>query len=474
VTDWTLFESNARVWCAEMEAATGREGAGLDAVPDTVLAGLAGLGFDAVWLMGAWQPSARSRAIALSHEGLRGEYDRALPGWQPGDVLGSPYAVSAYEPAEVLGGGEGLARFRRRLADHGLGLVLDFVPNHTAVDHPWVRERPSLYVAADDAARRSQAQNVFQAGSDGPWIAHGRDPYFDGWTDTAQIDYRSAAARQAVTEALLSVAGLCDGVRCDMAMLALADVFDRTWAGFPPPSDPATGEFWPHAVAEVRAAHPGFRFLAEAYWGLGPRLAELGFDAVYDKDLYDALRGQDAGRASRLVGDDASRLATGVRFLENHDEARAASAFARGHQAAAVAALTLPGVRLLHMGQLEGARVKLPVQLGRRQPEPVDEGARALYGALLPVLDRQALRRGGWARLWAETAWEGDSGAANLLAWVWRSDGDVVLAVSNPSPHRSAGRVRLAGFGFGRSVSPAPPRPIASLPVCAYARALEP
>src|SRR5262249_7508553 len=151
-------------------------------------------------------------------------------------------------------------------------------------------------------------------------LAHGRDPYFAGWTDTLQLDYSNPATVTAMTTELLRVADRCDGVRCDMAMLLLPDVFERTWGR---PAQP----FWTDAIAAVRAAHPGFRFLAEVYWDLEWTMQQLGFDDAYDKRLYDRLV---AGRAApvrdhlRAGLDYQSRLA---RFLENHDEPRAAATF---------------------------------------------------------------------------------------------------------------------------------------------------
>jgi hypothetical protein len=185
-------------------------------------------------------------------------------------------------------------------------------------------------------------------------------------------------------------------------MLVLWDVFEGTWGG-----GWTGGELWAEAIPIVRRAHPGFLFLAEAYWDLEYRLQRLGFDYTYDKRLYDRLRHADAAAVGgHLLADDAfSRRC--CRFLENHDEARAASAFRPDrHRAAAVVALTLPGMRLLHDGQLEGRRRHLPVQLLGRAPEPVDRDLAAFYARLVA----SAPRRGAWRRLDAPPP---------ILAWTW-------------------------------------------------------
>ncbi len=97
--------------------------------------------------------------------------------------------------------------------------MLDFVPNHTALDHPWVDEHPHYYVHGTlaDLEREPQNYKLIPGNGGGRIVAHGRDPYFPGWTDTFQLDYSNSRVRQVMGEELCKVARLCDGVRCDMA-----------------------------------------------------------------------------------------------------------------------------------------------------------------------------------------------------------------------------------------------------------------
>jgi hypothetical protein len=156
-----------------------------------------------------------------------------------------------------------------------------------------------------------------------------------------------------------------------MAMLAMNDVFETTWgtcAGARP-----AGEYWREVIGAVRREHPGFLFVAEAYWDLEWELQQQGFDACYDKKLYDRMEHGPAENVRLHLLADRRYQEGMVRFIENHDEPRAAAAFPPGKErAAAVAMLTLTGVKLLHEGQLEGRKVRLPVFLGRRPAEPVD------------------------------------------------------------------------------------------------------
>src|SRR5262249_1771285 len=151
-------------------------------------------------------------------------------------------------------------------------------------------------------------------------------------------------------------------------------IFAKTWERFPSQEPLATDEFWASAISNVKGSYGDFIFMAEVYWGLERRLQSLGFDYTYDKSLYDLLLARQPGAVQRWVLDSSKGgLATGAHFLENHDERRiAASMSLAEHQAAALVILGLPGLRFLHEGQLDGARLKVPVQLTHRPAEPVD------------------------------------------------------------------------------------------------------
>ncbi|MFL5416622.1 MAG: alpha-amylase family glycosyl hydrolase, partial [Myxococcales bacterium] len=283
---------------------------------------LARRGFDWIWLLSVWRTGAASRALSRRNAAWLAEFQAVLPDLTEEDISGSGFAISAYEVDEALGGREALAEFRTRLAARGLRLMLDFVPNHTALDHPWVSAHPEFYVEGSEEDLTRSPQNYSRVETDyGPRIlAHGRDPNFPGWPDTLQLNYSNPVLQAAQLAEMVSIAEQCDGLRCDMAMLLLPEVFQRSWRLTPAP-------FWPKAIAAVRRSNPEFTFLAEAYWGLEWELQQQGFDYCYDKRLYDRLRTANATsiRAHLAAGVDyQARLA---RFLENHDEPRAAAVF---------------------------------------------------------------------------------------------------------------------------------------------------
>jgi hypothetical protein len=179
-------------------------------------------------------------------------------------------------------------------------------------------------------------------------LAYGRDPNFPGWPDTLQLNYANPELQRARIDELVAIAGKCDGVRCDMAMLLLSEIFQRTWGVTPEP-------FWPKATAAVHAKYPGFTFMAEVYWDLEWTLQQQGFSYCYDKPLYDRLRDGDAApiHGHLLAGLDYQDKLT--RFLENHDEPRAAAEFPwPQHQAAAIITFLSPGLRFFHQGPVRG------------------------------------------------------------------------------------------------------------------------
>ncbi len=359
------------------------------------------------------RPCVGAREIASSIPDLLTQYQRALPDFRADDVVGSPYAIHRYEVDAALGGPVALAALRARLRTLGLRLILDFVPNHLAIDHRWLVEYPNRFVQATADRLASEPENYFTREIDSvPRIfAHGRDPTYNGWTDTVQLDYRSGETRCALGELLAGIADQCDGVRCDMAMLVIRDVFVRTWGGS---FDLPRADFWSEAIGAVKAKHPAFLVLGEVYWDLEYRLQQLGFDYTYDKRLYDRLVDEDSEslRAHLRATFEFQRRLT--RFIENHDERRAVTTFGpERSRTAAVLALTLPGMRLVHEGQIEGRQVKIPIQLGRRPAEPSDLLTKAHYERLLRALSDAVFHEGAWQLLDTQPAGTSESAAGS-------------------------------------------------------------
>lgn len=374
-TKLRIYEINTRLRCRNF-----------DDVTEADLEELAKLGFDAVWLMGVWQISNGAYRISK----IVSE-----------DFEGSPYAIPRYKFNSSLGGKRKFVSFVDRAHKAGLGVIVDFVSNHMALDSPWIDEQPSFFIRSDTQARKQMTSEYFLHPS-GEVIAFGRDPYFPPWHDTAQLNYTNIKLRTRMIETLKWISKYADGVRCDMAMLVLRDYIRQQW--FPLVSDSwfdqqMPGEFWDEAIRETKKVRPDFKFIAETYWDKEPRLYELGFDLCYEKKLYDALVARHAQQVIERLVRGREALESSIYFTENHDEPRAASVFNRANNLAAAALfLSLPGSALIHEGQMEGKREKLPVQ--RIKPlldEPADIELREAYSEILKLTSDDVFKNGSFA-----------------------------------------------------------------------------
>jgi len=392
-----------------------------------------------VWLMGVWERSPLGIVIANQNKNLLDDFKRALADFRSDDNVGSPYCVRHYVVDEYFGGPKGLAVARRELSKRGIKLILDFVPNHVAPDHPWVAEHPEYFIRGNaDDARKDPSSFVE---IDGTVCACGRDPYFPAWPDVLQLNAFDPGLRQAVVQTVSSIAEQCDGIRCDMAMLMLNPIFERTWstrAG----QRPAT-EYWVDVITAIKKEHPGFLFIAEAYWDLEWQLQQQGFDFCYDKKLYDRLEHSNAESIRLHLCADLAYQTKLLRFIENHDEPRAAASFSSAkQQAAALTSATLPGIRMFHEGQFEGRKVRPPVFLGRRPNEPVDLDLYRFYKKLLEAIDRPIFREGQWS-LCHRTGWPDNGSFQNVVAWGWIDKDERYLIVVNLSDSPSQALVQV-------------------------------
>jgi glycosidase len=356
-----LFELNTRVHRKQF-----------DQIEDAELRGLADLGFDWIWTMGIWRISPAVLEISKRYAH---------------DFEGSPYAIADYEVSPELGGEPAFRRFVERAHRAGLRVMADFVPNHIALDSPLIDAHPEWIIHSNPRERDEHPHDFYEHPKGR--LAHGKDPFFPGWVDTAQLDYAHPELRAHMVQVVRRLGGMVDGLRCDMAMLVLREQVKSQWwprvsrelfnQHFP-------GEFWPIAIETVRAERPDFVFMAEVYWDKERHLQELGFDYTYNKKLYDILAHHPApGEVVRYFASTTPAfLQRSVHFLENHDEERAAVRFGRRSRPAAVLSYAIPGVVFVHHGQMEGFHEKLPVQRVRplRREEP-DAALMAFYQRLL-------------------------------------------------------------------------------------------
>lgn len=446
-----LYEINTRVWLNRFRSNSGEFNL-LD-VPEDYWKSLSEFGIEIVWLMGIWEtPQHLAEKYCLSEE-LTKEYNRALKDWNTVDVIGSPFAIEDYKIAPSFGSSDQVIQLKNNLNKNGMKLILDFIPNHFHVESSLVQSLPGLFVRGTEENLKIDPYTFFRSGS--KIFAHGRDPFFPAWQDTVQINYFSETARDFMTNRLCEVASICDGVRCDMAMLSLTNVFQNTWGkviNVHGNSCPTT-EFWKDAISTVKKINAGFIFIAEAYWDLEWQLQKLGFDFTYDKSLTDRLKTGNTYLIKDHLMADKEYQKKSVRFLENHDEPRAISMFGKiKSKAALIIISTIPGMKFYHDGQFEGKKIKLPVQLGRQPREKPDEDLLNYYKKVLNIASKKIFKEGEWMLLETLPAWEGNQTYKNILSWQWKHKDETKIICVNYSDTVSSCRIKFDAEGYPEEI----------------------
>ena len=435
-----LYEINTWTWLEQLSARLGKN-INLAEVPDSEWDALAALGFNIVWLMGVWQRSPISRRMNAENPANAAQFSLALPYWKPADVISSAYSITGYVPDARIGNWAALHAAREKLRARGIGLFLDFVGNHTALDHPWMLEHPEFYVqASPEEFQKDPSLYYTQSTKQGPqYIALAKDPYFPPWQDVAQLNHFNPGLRAAQLADLRTIAAHCDGIRCDMAMLQLSDIFNANWRHLLGDTPQPEKEFW----TEAHAAVPRLSLLAEAYWGTEQHLLDLGFSYSYDKTLYDALRDHNIPQIRERLANSLERQNDFARFMENHDEQRRAIVFPNDRLAADGTLLgTLPGMRFYHQGELEGRRIHMPITLRIAADEPPDPISKNFFQKILQITRQDVFHEGKWNLL--DVAPEGGAPTDALLVYEWRSPKAWKIIAVNLAAYASQGRVHLA------------------------------
>lgn len=441
-TNHKLYEINTRVWIKKFGSNTTLSG-----IPKSYFEELVSKGINVIWLMGIWKTNPSTIAKYCFEPELISSYNRCLKDWSKSDVIGSPYSIDEYEVNPVLGTWAELKELKEYLNSIGIKLFLDFVSNHFSAESRYIKSNPEIFLKGDEDFLQGDSYTFFKPEADPNNVyAHGRDPFFPAWTDTIQINFFSHDVRKFMTDIVLKLTDVCDGVRCDMAVLPLNNVFQNTWLGvlkkhgFSRPDS----EFWKDAIITVKRKHPEFLFLAEAYWDLEWNLQQLGFDYTYDKRLTDRLAANDLNGVRAHLHAEKSFQLKSVRFLENHDEPRAVTKFGK-HRSLTVATVisTVPGMKFYYDGQFEGNKCKLAVQLGRQPEEKLCEGIKVYYDKLLEITKHEVFLKGEWRLMEPLTIGFNNLSFENFLAWQWTLEEERRIIVINYSYSTSQCRLKL-------------------------------
>ncbi len=404
-----LYEINMRTWKSFRDADGVNHLGGFNAMTVSDLKTFKASGFNSIWLMGIWDIGGKVRAISKRY----GQ-----------DFAGSPFAIRDYQTSDELGTDKDFDALIERAHLVGLKVIVDFVPNHMGMDCDWLNDHPEYFIhklpapnemGLSDAELEKRNPGFFVHRTPSYLegrrrvprtilVAYGKDPYFYPWIDTAQLDYAEPALRRKMTEILCDLARRVDGVRCDMAMLVLREQVkihrhpEMSWDNF---NRLMPEEFWADAIHAAKRVKSSFTFMAETYWAMEGYLQQLGFDYTYNKPLYEAIcstfqNGHAEGLLNflRMLGHEF--MSRGVHFIENHDEERAMNSLGDERQrAAATVIAALPGVALIHQGQMEGKRERLPVQrIVPVHAEPINVKLKNFYEGLLRKTSGKLFREG--------------------------------------------------------------------------------
>ncbi|HEX7021529.1 MAG TPA: alpha-amylase, partial [Trueperaceae bacterium] len=251
----------------------------------------------------------------------------------------------------------------------------------------------------------------------GRYLYHGNDGTALPWNDTAQLNYLSAEAREAVIQTILHVARKFPIIRFDAAMVLAKVHIERLW--FPEPGHggaiPSRAqygsmskrefdrllprEFWREVVDRVAAEVPDTLLLAEAFWMMeGYFVRTLGMHRVYNSAFMNMLKDEENAKYRQFVKNvlafDPEILRRFVNFMNNPDEETALAQFGRGDKYFGVCTLlaTMPGLPMFGHGQVEGFREKYGMEYRRAklQEEPDAELLARHQREIFPLLHRRA------------------------------------------------------------------------------------
>ena len=326
-----LYQINSRILSKRMQL-------NLDCIDISYWQDLKNKGFNAVWLMGVWKICDYSIV----------ESKKNFANYPQESIVGSCFAVDDYVPDTFIGN---LLDLKSKLNSVGLKLILDFIPNHFGRLGSFFVDNPELFLRREQTINNTS--ETFQFDNQNYFLA--KDPHYSPWSDVVQLDYSKPQTVETIQYKLIEISKLCDGVRCDMTMLILPEIFEQTWGK-------KSLDFWKVAIEKVKLLNPNFIFIAEVYWNLENRVIDEGFDLVYNKSFLDGLINNDQPKldyAKQIIATGKSLI-----FLENHDEPRINSIF----ETYKVKELTdymysQNSSLLIQDGELDGQKIRLPIQV---------------------------------------------------------------------------------------------------------------
>lgn len=415
-------------------------------IPDTEFNDWQSMGFNWIWLCGAWQIGENIIHHDLTDKILLDRYKEILPDWTEEDVVGYPLCIYKYSVNPRLGTVDDLIWFRKELSIRGIKLMLDFVPNDTAIDAPEMSSHPDFYIRSLIKPRNDKFDSSrFMEKNNG--VAYGAGKWMPPIRFTAQLNFFRNDVREYQINRMVQVSDLCDGFRIHLAQYLINANFAEYWTQelFTPQSPNYVdvdfknpqNEFWLNAITRIRNQNPNFVLIAESYgYENQASLLNSGFNYVYEKELLDKLVFSDVNGFRNMIFN--NKFITSkkmVHFVENHDEVRVLHRFWKNEKmacAGSAALLTLPGIRLFYFHQWLGYMNQVDVNLRRCFKPSTNATIAQFYKRLFRILDTNAIRYGNWYPLVVHNS-------ESIIAWKWIKDDQHILVTVNINNVKSGG-----------------------------------
>ena len=407
----SLYQLNTRVWLRRLSRERDKR-VTLAEIDDATIDGFARQGFDWIWLLSVWRTGPAGRAVSRSRPEWRAEFSAVLPDLEEDDICGSGFAITGYTVSDEIGGEAALAQFRERLARRDIKLMLDFVPNHTAPDHPWVKSNPDYYVQGGEEQIGGAPQNYMRVDTDrGPQIlAHGRDPNYPGWPDTLQLDYANPQLQNGANRRI-------DRHRGQMRRRSLRHGDAGSARGFPAHLGRRPGALLGRrrrrrCAARIRPSPSWRRSIGTSNGRCSSRASTIATTRGSMIGCSPAMSDPSATTfapvsTTRTSSPDSWRTTTSP-APRPHSNGRS---IARRRRSLSCRLGCVFSIR----ASFEGARVRVPAHLCRGPAEPSDQETAAFYGKLLLMLkDTDAFRNGDWSQIDPLPAWPGNLSSERL------------------------------------------------------------
>ena len=381
-----LYEINTRPWLYELSKKYNKSISELVDIPLEEFDFLKQNGVDIIWMMGVWQ---------LGQYGLdfdrKQNYSKYLPDWTIDDVIGSPYAVYEYTLNPSLGKNEDLIWLKEQINKRGMKLMLDFVPNHSAVDAPQTKDKKEMYIRAPKGVEDEERYTK-------EGLAYGANENHFTWKDVLQWNYWNKDTIEFMKNNIIKILSYADAIRCDVAYQEINDVFGATWPdelkyyNYTKPEN----EFWTYAINEAKKINPNVIFLAEAYKDeYNEILINLGFDYAYNRNILKKLMVSANEFKSYIKAKQGSFWQDKANFVENHDELRVVYNMNGNYKKAKAAGTiggTIGGMIFMNHGQWVGRKNMLDVHLRRAEEEEDNEEIKKYYEKLNQIIQDKSFR----------------------------------------------------------------------------------